>query len=192
MIMQSDILNRNGWSKTLVKKLLGEPDAKKKMQGRANLLCLYELSRVLLVESSVEFISAQDLLTKRRKSAEKAVKTKTDKLMSEVELMNVFISKVDTSKMQSLAIKSYNVRNYLSDNQATFNSDKSFLDRICVNFIRHSLTHYDENLETLARKTGKSEAIDIIRDKIYNGIALAYPKYTTECNRHRNERLLEG
>jgi hypothetical protein len=186
MITQSSILIRSGWSKSLLAKLLGEPDLHKKQFGRANLMCLYSLDRVQAAESSVLFLDAQELLTKRKIAAKKATETKVSKLMDAVSRMTVDVNCV--RNVESRAIDAYNEWNDHEFNPASHKSERSFLDRICVNFIRHELTEYDVSLEAVAGKAGISFAVYAIREKVYAAIADSYPIFESECERQKKVR----
>lgn len=189
MITQSGILLRNGWSKTLIAKLMGEPDLRKKIFGRSVPACLYRLDRVVAAESAPAFTDAQASLARRKAAAKKAVKTKVDKLMADIAEMSVSVEIVKLSQLQQLAIDAFNEWNYDSYKQASRHSDKTFLERICVNFIRHELTEYDWALWEVAGKTGKSLAITAIRQRVYGAISAAYPMFQGECNRQLWERF---
>lgn len=62
-------------------------------------------------------------------------------------------------------------------------SDEATMHRWIVNYIRHNLIAYDQNLRTLKGKTGKDEAYIIFKLAVLEKIAEAYPCYTDECNR---------
>lgn len=188
MITQAGILSRNGWSKTLIANLLGEPDLRKKIFGRSVPACLYRLDRVVSAESTPDFTGAQESLAKRRAAAEKATKTKIDKLMADIDRMQVSVKVVSQSHLWQLAIDAYNDRNYHRGEPVSRHSDPVFLDRICVNFIRHELTGYDQALWEVAGKTGKSIAVAAIRQKVYGAIAKAYPVFLDECSRQIRDR----
>ena len=53
MITQTKVLARQGWSKTLLLNLLGDPDLQKKVFGRSNLSCLYLMERVVSAHRKV-------------------------------------------------------------------------------------------------------------------------------------------
>ena len=179
-VTQSNVLLRPGWSRSVLK-LLGDPDAKKKIPGRSNLAFLYLVERVLAVEASADFLVVQAALGKRKASAKEAVQTKTDNLLSAIAAMPVtVVRKIDILER---AMGAYNARNFASDRLAESVSDPQFLDRICVNFIRHELTRYDYALEKTAGKTGKTQAIDAIRVKIFEAISSVYPEFDCECKR---------
>ena len=186
MIAESTILTRSGWSKSLLVKLLGEPDVRKKQYGRTNLMCLYDLDRVQSAESAVVFLAAQESLAKRKLSATKAVETKVKRLMDAVSCMAINVERVKC--VESFAIDAYNEYNEDNFNPASHKSNRAFLDRICVNFIRHELTEYDFSLETVAGETGITQAVDAIREKVYAAIAACYPVFKSECERQKKSR----
>lgn len=186
MITQSTILMRSGWSKSLLVKLLGEPDLRKKQYGRTNLMCLYNLEKVQSAESAALFLADQESLVKRKMSAKKAVETKVSRLMDAVSCMVINVEQV--KRVEAFAIEAYNEYNEDVFNPASHKSDRAFLGRICVNFIRHELTEYDISLETVAGKSGVTQAVDAIREKVYAAIATCYPVFKTECERQQKVR----
>ena len=54
-----------------------------------------------------------------------------------------------------------------------------------MNYLRHNLTEYDHELENVAGKIGIAKAILMIKEKVYDAIALAYPYLSQECNRQK-------
>lgn len=181
-LTQTAITERAGWSLGLVKKLLGEPDQRKKVYGRSIPLALYALDRVAQAEASIEFQEYQTTLAKRRAAAEKAVATKTQKLLAAIQSMPVVVDEWPLHKAQAWAIDRYNDRNE-GMSVATKADAPDFLARITVNFIRHELTTYDLMLWDAAGKTGIREAVIAIRKKIYDAIGHAYPMLQAECHR---------
>lgn len=181
MLTQTNVLGREGWSKKILQDLLGGPDLQKKVSGRSNLASLYLLSRVVAAEATPEFRQAQAALAKRKAASRKAVKTKVDKLMADIEAMVVEVEAIPVGALKRHAIQAYNEWNSMS--YATHHSDKDFLERIMVNYIRHNLTDYDYALEETAGRTGKAVAIATIRYKIFSAIAEAYPMFKHECDR---------
>ncbi len=188
MITQSGVLLRTGWSKTLIGKLLGEPACRKKVYGRSIPLCLYRIDRVVGAEVTSAFSAAQDSIAKRKAAATKAVQTKTSKLVAEIDVMPVSVKLIGLPYLRQLAIDDYNERNPFDYEPASTQSDEAFLNRICVNYIRHQMTAYDHALWEVAGRTGKSIAITAIRRKVYDAIAKAYPVFHDECSRQIQHR----
>lgn len=186
MLTQTTILSRPGWSRSLITRLLGEPDLRKKVPGRSTLAALYRVDRVEQAERSTPFHAAQSHLANRRMSAAKGVETKMRNLLRAIEAMQVEVAVLDMRRLRQVAICAYNDWN--DGHPASLNSDEGFLARICVNYIRHQLTHYDSALAEIAGRTGVAQGVDSIRRKVYAAIAAAYPAFAVECERQRMER----
>lgn len=189
MLTQTSILSRNGWSKKVLDSLLGEPDLRKKVFGRTNLSALYLERRVLEAEQSESFASMQASLEKRKIAAAKATATKTESLLAQIADMQVSVKILQRRNLVTQAITSYNGRQSDMGSYAQKKSDAAFLDRICVDYIRHELTGYDHALQDVAGRTGITQAVQEIRRKIYAEIAAAYPEYAAECMRQQTYRL---
>lgn len=133
------------------------------------------------------------LLTKtsaRKIGAQKASKTKRDKTLKLVDSFSVRVRKV--KNVVARAIKSYNDFNLLNDRfccNVSECSEKRFLDRIVVNYIRHELTEYDNQLFEIFGKTGKNEAYITINERIYSKISKIYPEYAEECRNQLNKKI---
>ena len=61
------------------------------------------------------------------------------------------------------------------------------LYRWIVNYIRHNLVNYDNNLKLLNGQTGKQYGYESFKDIVLRKIAAAYPKYNNECQRQIDE-----
>src|SRR2546422_5651784 len=182
MLTQTSVLARPGRSKGVLAQLLGEPDLRKKVFGRTSLSALYLESRVVAAENSDAYQSLQASLA-RKSAAAKAVVTKTNQLLAAVEVMRVDVIVMRLSEVHKLAIASYNAYHEQFGNTASPKSDAAFLNRICVNFIRHELTECEYALADVAGKIGITKAVDGIRQKVYSAIARAYAGFATECER---------
>ena len=84
-----------------------------------------------------------------------------------------------------------------NNNYAGQNSDKNFLDRICVNYLRHNcinlkeqtgdecykffISYYEDALVAIYGKTGVREAYKLLSRKIYEKIIEIYPIFLNEC-----------
>jgi hypothetical protein len=186
-LTRSALLERPGWAPTLVIRLLGEPDQRKKVVGRTVPLALYAIARIEQAESSSEFAQAQAAVAARKVVVAKAVATKTAKLMAAIAAMPITVERLSPAEVEPQAIDSYNLRS----RGASFASnadDPAFLERITVNFIRHELTEYDVALWEVVGKTGITLAVAEIRRRVYSAIAQAYPALSEECERQIGAR----
>lgn len=189
-LTQSQILERPGWTRTLVKRILGEPDLIKPRFGGGT-INLYQRERVEAAEASEAFLSQQDAVAKRKAAARRVVEKKTAALLADVDRMSVRVTRIPLEDVRRRAIKAYNDRHWGSDMPAGMHSDSEFLDRITVNYIRHKLTRYDQALGKTAGKVGVHQAVDAIREKVYAAIAEAYPDLAEESRRQLARRREE-
>jgi len=186
-LTKSALLERAGWTATLVSRLLGEPDQRKKVFGRSAPLALYAVARIEQAEAGSEFAQAQAPIAKRKTAAAKAVATKTAKLMAAIEAMPITVEQIGLAEAQRQAIDSYNMRSR-GESFASNADDSAFLERITVNFIRHELTEYEVALWEVAGKAGIARAVAEIRRRVYSAIAQAYPSLSAECERQIKAR----
>lgn len=69
-------LKERGWSESMIKTLLGEPDERKKVSGFTHPLCLYKLERVIKAEQTDDF---RNLLKKKERQLKIAQKNSSNK-----------------------------------------------------------------------------------------------------------------
>jgi hypothetical protein len=196
-LTKSEITRKPEWTTTLVESFLGAPDKLHKMHGRTHPACLYLADRVAQVESLDAFKKAVDKSTPRRVSAKIAADRKREMLLKQVAELPIKIKQnCSLTSVINQAISDYNRWNYLSIvdgdiEKATVNSDPQFLNRITVNYIRHSCMDYDRNLEELLGKTGVTNAVNLLRKRIYDVISNAYKSLEQECIDQLNNRWIE-
>jgi hypothetical protein len=187
-LISLDDLKARGWTATLVARTLGTPDklARNRRSRKAAPMRLYALARVETAEARPEFAEAMARTAERRRAAAKAVATKKAALLRLVSAMPpVAIEPLAIGEVRRLARDQYQTRNGAS---ICADASRQFLDRIAVNYIRHQMTSYDERLEEIAGRTGITEAITLVRQKIYSAIADAYPELSDECANQQERR----
>ena len=85
------------------------------------------------------------------------------------------------------------VRERWDAQEATPASNPSFLERISVNYLRHRLSAYEQELARLFGKVGVREAYLEVNDQVYEAIATTYPTLAAECARQlQTKRDHEG
>jgi len=183
-LLPTSALKERGWTDSLIKKFLGEPDEKRENPHyrSAAPMRMYNPDRVQSVEATDDFLEAYAKAIARSKTGKIIAERKATELVEKAKLLTIAVTRLPIDQLRQEAIKSYNDSHWYSA-CATEDSNLSFLARIMVNYIRHSLTEYDRNLEELAGKIGVQEAIDVIRRRIYTEITETYPEFTTECDR---------
>jgi hypothetical protein len=197
-------LKQRGWTDRAIERFLKHPDkeAPNPHYKSASPMKLYLLTRVDDIERSGEFQAFQNKNKTKIESSRKAVQTKRERLLAEVQGWNIKIEKREHQELVKNAIRSYNTfkeniawergRDDYDYEPASLNSDWGFLERITVNFLRHNLSDYDNRLETLFGKVGKAEAYNILNRKIYDKIAQVYPQLSDECERQMRRKTEGG
>jgi hypothetical protein len=199
MYLNKKQLIERGWSAKLVNDFLGEPDD----EHRLGYYCYehrYFLSRVERVERKEDFKSAQEKYLKRRASALEVAKERAARQIEAAKTTPIRVREISAEDALDEAIYLYNAQNrgrrYDDDDYyrepASRDSDALFLERITVNYIRHNLTTYDSKLFAQKGKVGGSDAIPIIRRRVFEEIALAFPNLADECDRQMIRRGLKS
>lgn len=191
-----------GWTDTAIKKFLGEPDKlgynpySSKMSSH-----LYLIPRIDKIEKTPDFVAWKEKSEKRRASALKAAQTRRDKTLAKVAArldeiqLCPEVRGLKGKKLKKYAIMHYEERELdrcwnWDDVPRTVDKDAplEFIQRIEVNFLRHEGTMYDEELEEYAGSTGVREAVDMVRERVYDLIAKEYPFLKKECERQLQQR----
>jgi len=119
---------------------------------------------------------------------------KKDRLLREVQGSTIEVPSLPRHELINLACGHYNEMAIERDKPfwATPNSQRTFLDRICVNYLRHELSDYEPELHSVYGKVGATAARFEIRRKVYRAIAATYPDLAEECERQIQTRLGKG
>lgn len=193
---RSDLKARR-WTDSLISKLLGEPDetAMNPYYTTAAPVKLYLVDRVIPIEGAQEFQESLDRRKRRRqpKRSSHEVRCEAQEVRREATLEAAWDLEWDVPVMEKAeliraACHSYNdyqlmERNTFEFRRAQPDSNPGFLDRICVNYLRHELTDYDDNLAMFRGRIGVAEAERIIRIEALDAIARQYPNLARECDR---------
>jgi len=207
MITKSRLKSERGWTDKLIDTFMPEPDATAVNPNYKSgpPMLLFSVKRIERIEKREKFKAAREKAEKCRSAANKSVGTKMKKTMEEVSRMKISVRTLKKEKLVNCACIHYNrMQNSRawqglpsSETEASPKSDAKFIARICVNFIRHNLTKYEEHLDDIHGLTGASEAYLEIKRKIFSAISDAYPWLTKECRRQMvetetNERMRRG
>ena len=197
MLTKADLKSR-GWTDRMITQLVTIPDAIKPNQRyrSAAPMKLYLRSRVAAVELTEEFAAIRAASANRRTGAAKAVKTKRDALLAHVDGLVIEVPSLPLDELVRLACESYNrhkdemaLDRERDENElmATPTSNPEFLDRICVNYLRHQMTSYEAQLRMIARRVGTRDAYLDLRSKIFDVISDTYPDLSNECWKQQEE-----
>ena len=190
-------IKRRGFTQKLIDDLLPEPLMVPNPNGSK--FAPMKLWKETDVENAMKnelFLAKQTKREARKAAAQKAVQTKTDKLLAEVEeqLANVKVAVIDLKELEKKTIEAqqdwYDYQKgkhwYRGDYdyfESVDGADDETLERWMVNYIRHELTSYDYRLDELYNRIGKGQAYMKLYSGIMGKIADAYPKFSDECKR---------
>lgn len=186
-------VHERGWSQKMIDMLLDECDetAQNPYYRSAPPQRLFLRQRVEAVERTPEFAAAQRAFEARSCSSRKAADNLRAALSAQVSKLEIKVRVLSQEALLDAAIESYNDWNCERGSRASRDDDRAFLERICVNSIRHELTRYDAALRSTRRKVGRSEANAEIRERVLDAIADAYPHLADECRRQIDGRSSE-
>lgn len=122
---------------------------------------------------------------KRRKAAQKATKTRQEKLLNNINKLEITVPRYDLPTLRQTACDHYNSHwtNSRDYKRAAPDDDQDFLDRITVNFLRHELSCYEAQLVEITGKVGKQVGYEQLKQRVLNAIAETYPDLSDECDR---------
>jgi hypothetical protein len=182
-------LKERGWTDSLVRGFLHEPDCSRRnpYYRSAAPMRLYVLDRVQAVEASEAYKQAKNKTLGRQAAAAQAVATKRRNLMAYLDRLAVVVPTLPLDQVMKEAVGAFNVRlaqrDYDMSDPATMQSDRSFLERITVNFLRHELSAYEDELAAIYGQVGVREGYVILSGKVFQAIAGAYSDLAAECDR---------
>ena len=191
-------LKSRGWTDKSIESFLKKPDktTKNPYYTSASPMKLYLTSRVLVAEQSGEYIAFQKVSNKRKASSLKATQTKKKQLLQRIKECRIELERKSPTEVKQDAIVSYNdfKEQMLWEREheytpATENSDDEFLNRITVNYLRHNLSNYDDQLAAIFGRVGVGDAYAILNEKIYAKIAETYPHLREETEKQLKRKL---
>ncbi len=192
----STLLHR-GWTETGIQMFLKTPDKtvpNPHYRSGADMK-LYLFSRVESIEQGMEYKAFCEKNWKRKVGSANAVMTKKKKLLHRVAGWDIYISRQHLPEVIQDAISSYNGRKADRSDEgfiyepASIQSDKEFLYRITVNFLRHRCSPYERRLDEIVGKVGTKEAYILLNQNIFKKISEIYPELLGECDRQLEEKI---
>ena len=172
-------LKSRGWTDGLINRFLLEPDetAVNPHYKSGPPRKLYLLKRVEKVERSKKFIAAKEEAAKRQASSAVGVETKRRKMEQYLETVVIEVPFIKRVELRRLALEHWNaIRDY--DWEA--GESPTWLDKITVNYLRHQLTRYEEELDAIAGKVALRDAYLTLSQKVFDAISDAYPDLEAE------------
>lgn len=182
-ISKAGLKGKRGWTDLLIRTFLKEPDliTDNPHYKSAPPMSLWELDKIVRIEETPTFIEAKKEAQARQKIAGKSVDTKKQKILNYVNALVIKLPEFTEEQVVRRACKAYNMRKEnLSMERgyeyepANANSDSVFLNRICVNYLRHQCSSYERQLQNIFGKVGTQEAYVILKAKVNQAIYDTY------------------
>lgn len=184
-VMQSTLLTERGWSKRLIKQLLGEPDqTQRNWQFKsAPPIRYYRLERVVEAETKPDHQKLWKRMRARRENGKKAAGPRWDKIFEAAETTPITVPQLPRDELLRRAFRRSTAQPPDGDEDdkiAAFNTH--LMASICVDYLRDEVAEYDR---TLAKpgQSGWRKFNSIIQQRVLLAIAEAYPWLEEACNR---------
>ena len=195
-------LCRRGWTLEAVARWLGPPERREMSRRTGVERHLYGRDRVELAETDPSFVAWQESHTLRREARRQAIERAAERRVSFARAWSPRILRLPLDQLEAMSIATYNRR--LEDRawrvferggevedlpSAADNScPRPFLERIMVNHLRHVCTNYDARTRAARTKVRGDEVCAILRHRVLDAIAAAYPELAAEVERQREKR----
>lgn len=187
------LIEKRGWTKSMATKLLQNLDYKEVVNPRykcAAPMKLYCLKDIKRIEKTKKFTQLKDKAEKRKASAKKAVETKINRTVEIADTFSITVERIDLEDLKEYTLNEkqfwydehwdYDIDTY----RDAYSADDETVKRWMVNFIRHNLSNYDEQLERLVRRTGKDKGYRHYKIKLAEEMKKVYPELKREINKY--------
>lgn len=196
-------LKERGWNLRMIAALLGEPDRLKPNPWYRSSppIKLFSRSRVMTAEEGETFKAHLVKRARRSLAAAKGVETKKRLMVTLAEKINIKIPALSPDELLMRAVRNYNVHhadrgrweNYTTVQAlAPWDQPDSFRDRICVNYLRHNCTRYDQILRYLTSRIGRADAHRVLFRRVVEEIGSQYPMLAEEGQQQFDRRFSDS
>ncbi|MER5307198.1 hypothetical protein ABT034_05335 [Streptomyces sp. NPDC002773] len=190
-------VRRRGWTDSMVRDLLGTPDVQGRDPRRWSLapLRLYLLARVETVERTPEFAETSALCPGRSSAAAAYAERRRGAVLAAIRAEPIEVPRLPGPELERRAVRH---RQLLGARRpggsgggpagkppagGSAGVPAGALVRWQVTYLRHVLSRYEMLLDGLYGETGRGEAERLLRRRLYEAIAAAYPALADECRR---------
>ncbi|MGA5702334.1 hypothetical protein [Peterkaempfera bronchialis] len=192
-------LRARGWTPSMVRDLLGEPDAQGRspFYGPAVPTRMYAIGRVETAEGTEEFARSLAAAARRSAAAREAAARRRREVLDRIVAEPVEVPRLSRDELAEQAVRHRNRRDrerawdrpdHVPRPAVAATTDAAALARWQVDYLRHRLTGYDALLDGLYGSAGRTEAAQLLRERIHDAIAGTYPELAAECRRRLAER----
>ncbi|MCT4352147.1 hypothetical protein M5362_03225 [Streptomyces sp. Je 1-79] len=174
-------LRARGWTDAMVRDLLGAPDVQGRDPRRWSIapVRLYRVARVEAVERTPEFTRCAAASGRRSSAAEAGAEGRRQAVLAAIRAEPIEVPRLSAAELERRAVRHRHLLGARSPGGGTAGA----LVRWEVSYLRHALSRYEYLLDGLYGSTGRAEAERLLRRRVYEAIAAAYPALAQECRR---------
>lgn len=174
-------LLKRGWNEKSIDELLPYPKLVPNPHYKcASPMQLWDIKVVKQKEKTKKFKEYAEKKAKRSQASKKAVETKKQKTMELLPTMSLEIERVDLDTLRNWTLNEkwqwYQYTEQYERADSVDCADEETILRWELNFIRHNLTNYDDELQKIFGKIGKDNVYWLYRDELMSKIFETYPE----------------
>ncbi|MEU8764861.1 hypothetical protein [Streptomyces sp. NPDC048659] len=172
-------LRGRGWSEAMIDGLLGQADVQGRDPRRWSPapVRLYLLARVEAVERTPDFLRAASVAGRGSAAADAGAERRRRAVLAAILAEPIEVPRLPAAELERRAVRH---RHLLG---ARGPGAEGALVRWQVGYLRQALARYETLLDGLYGDTGRAEAERLLRRRLYEAIAAAYPRLARECAR---------
>ncbi|MGW5423349.1 hypothetical protein [Streptomyces sp. NPDC003943] len=174
-------LRVRGWSDAMVSEMLGQADVQGRDPRRWALapVRLYLLARVEAVERTPEFAASAEAAGRAAAASLVAADRRRRAVLAAIRAEPIEVPRLPAAELERRAVRHRHLLGARGPGGVTAGA----MVRWQVGYLRHALSRYDTLLDDLYGDTGRAEAERLLRRRVYEAIAVAYPHLAHECRR---------
>jgi len=183
-------LKARGWTPKLIETFLGQPErtAPNPHYRSAAPMRLWSLKSVVKVEETPAFQLALAQAQRRQEGARKGTERKRKLTLEMARSLPLHIEKMPPDELLQATQEHYLERKGEWVEFKPWNEPDPLRDRLCVNYLRHQASEYDDHLETLKGRVGIGKAYLLLWERVAQAIEETYPELGAEAWRQYRER----
>ncbi|MFG2642006.1 hypothetical protein ACGFYP_13685 [Streptomyces sp. NPDC048370] len=174
-------LRERGWTDPMVRDLLGQPDVQGRDPRRWSIapVRLYRLARVEAVERTPEFARCAAASGRRSATVEAGAERRRRAVLAAIRAEPIEVPRLPAAELERRAVRHRHLLGARGPGAAAAGA----LVRWQVTYLRYALSRYETLLDGLFGSTGRAEAEQLLRTRLYEAIGAAYPHLARECRR---------
>ncbi|MEU6978118.1 hypothetical protein [Streptomyces sp. NPDC046371] len=174
-------LRLRGWSDAMIGELLGQADVQGRDPRRWSLapVRLYLLARIEAVERTPEFLHTAAVAGRGSAAAGAGAEQRRRAVLAAIRAEPIEVPRLPAAELERRAVR----HRHLLGARGPGGITAGAMVRWQVGYLRQALARYETLLDGLYGDTGRAEAERLLRRRLYEAIAAAYPALAHECGR---------